>query len=48
MFVFPAESVRLRFLFTQPDAVALCNNEICSETSILECVGESFKDGLKI
>ena len=27
---------------------ALCNNEICSETSILERVGESFKDGLKI
>jgi len=27
---------------------ALCNNEICSETSVLEHVGESFKDGLKI
>ena len=27
---------------------ALCNNEICSETSVLERVGESFKDELKI
>ena len=27
---------------------ALCNNETCSETSVLERVGESFKDGLNI
>ena len=26
----------------------LCNNETCSETSVLERVGESFKDGVKI
>ena len=26
----------------------LCNNETCSETSVLERVGESFKDGLNI
>ena len=26
----------------------LCNNETCSETSVLERVGESFKDGVNI
>ena len=26
----------------------LCNNETCLETSVLERVGESFKDGLNI
>ena len=42
------ESNCIRLFLNYPYPSALCNNSIYSETSVLERVGESFKDGLKI